>query len=80
MTGLCPSDAHALGQKAGRRVPNVLGAIEEACHTLDDLGAAGITLQTNTRDMNLGDQALELLYVELARRDAIVFLHPAALA
>jgi predicted TIM-barrel fold metal-dependent hydrolase len=60
-------------------LPDVEGAIAEACHAFDVLGAAGVVLLANTLGRYLGDPADEPLFAELARRDAIVFVHPTML-
>ena len=57
-------------------LPDVDGAVAEACYALDTLGADGIMLETNHRGVYLGDERMEPLYAELDRRRAVVFLHP----
>jgi len=56
--------------------PDVDGALEEARHALDVLGASGVILLTNTHGTYLGDPAHEPLLEELGRRRAVVFVHP----
>ncbi len=57
-------------------LPDVEGAVAEACHALDELGADGVTLETNHHGVYLGDARMEPLYAELNRRKAVVFIHP----
>lgn len=57
-------------------LPDVEGAVAEACHALDELGADGVTLETNHHGVYLGDDKLAPLYAELNRRKAVVFIHP----
>lgn len=60
-------------------LPDLDGAIEEACYALDTLGASGIILLANAHGEYLGDPQHEPLFAELNRRNAVVFVHPAAL-
>ncbi|MEU0787260.1 hypothetical protein ABZ341_37645 [Streptomyces sp. NPDC006173] len=43
---------------------------------MDDLGADGVTVETNTHGVYLGDTRYEPLYAELDRRRTPVFVHP----
>ena len=60
-------------------LPDVEGAIAEAAHALDTLGADGIVLLTNVRGVYLGDSSIDPLMEELNRRKAVVFVHPSEL-
>lgn len=60
-------------------LPDIDGALAEACYALDTLGAAGVILLANTHGEYLGEPQHEALFVELNRRGAVVFVHPAAL-
>mgnify|MGYP003583156568 CR=1 FL=1 len=60
-------------------LPDVDGALDEAAHALDVLGADGVVLLTNVRGTYLGDAAIEPLMEELDRRHAVVFVHPSEL-
>jgi predicted TIM-barrel fold metal-dependent hydrolase len=64
------------GYFASLPLPDVAGAIEEARHALDDLGADGVVLETNHHGVYLGDPRLEPLFQELNARRAVVFVHP----
>lgn len=57
-------------------LPDVAAAEEELRYALDVLHADGIVLETNHAGVYLGDERLEPLYAEAARRDAVVFVHP----
>jgi len=60
-------------------LPDVDGALAEAGHAFDALGAAGVILLANTQGRYLGDPADEPLLAELDRRRAVVFVHPSVL-
>lgn len=57
-------------------LPDVEGAIAEARFALDELGADGVVLLANAHGRYLGDPEDEPLFAELARRSAVVFVHP----
>lgn len=57
-------------------LPDVDGALAEIAYAIDDLGAEGVVLMTNTHGTYLGDPSLEPVFAELERRRAVVFLHP----
>ncbi|SCK17011.1 Predicted metal-dependent hydrolase, TIM-barrel fold [Variovorax sp. HW608] len=78
--------ADAVRQHPGRfgffatlTLPDVDGALAEAAHALDVLGADGVVLLTNVRGVYLGDASIEPLMEELERRKAVVFVHPSEL-
>ncbi|GAA3573130.1 amidohydrolase family protein [Amycolatopsis ultiminotia] len=58
-------------------LPDVDGALTEATHALDVLGADGIVLVSNVHGRYLGDPDFTPLWAELDRRAAVVFVHPA---
>jgi hypothetical protein len=60
-------------------LPDVDGAIAEATYALDVLGASGVVLLANTHGTYLGAPEQEPLLAELARRAAVVFVHPSTL-
>jgi predicted TIM-barrel fold metal-dependent hydrolase len=66
------------GAFAGVPMPNIDGAIEEACYALDVLKLDGVVLFTNSQGIYLGDQRMKPLFKELQRRKAVVFIHPNA--
>lgn len=64
------------GHFAALPLPDVDGAIAEAVHALDQLGADGVVMESNHGGIYLGDPKLEPLYRELDRRHAVIFIHP----
>lgn len=57
-------------------LPDVDAAIAETRYALDHLHADGVVIQTNSGGLYLGDERLEPLYAEIARRGTVLFLHP----
>jgi predicted TIM-barrel fold metal-dependent hydrolase len=57
-------------------LPAVAAALGELRYALDELGAAGLILMTNSRGRYLGDDRMAPLLAELNRRAAVVLLHP----
>ena len=64
------------GLFAALPLPDVAGSISEAIHAIDELGADGVTIETNHGGLYLGDPALDPLMQLLDRRRAVVFVHP----
>jgi predicted TIM-barrel fold metal-dependent hydrolase len=77
-------EGHALGRAhpgrfghfAALPLPDIEGAVAEAIHALDQLGADGVVLESNHHGVYLGDQRLEPLYAALDQRHAVIFIHP----
>lgn len=57
-------------------LPDVDAALREAVYALDELGASGVKLASNSRGQYLGAGELAPLYEELNRRKAVINLHP----
>ena len=57
-------------------LPDIDAAIDEAIYALDNLGASGIKLASNSRGLYLGDPAMDPLFEELNKRGAIINIHP----
>ena len=57
-------------------LPDVTGALRELAYALDELGADGVTIESNHRGVYPGDPVLEPLFVEFDRRQAVVYMHP----
>ncbi|MEU9151906.1 amidohydrolase family protein [Streptomyces sp. NPDC048417] len=57
-------------------LPDVEGAVSEAEHALDEIGADGVVLLSNYEGVYLGDAKYAPLWDALNRRSAIVFIHP----
>jgi aminocarboxymuconate-semialdehyde decarboxylase len=64
------------GNFATLPLPDVDGALQELTHALDVLHADGVILLANYAGKYLGDEAFDLLWAELDRRQAVVFVHP----
>ncbi|HOB65577.1 amidohydrolase family protein [Ottowia sp.] len=72
-------DPARFGYFATLTLPHVAGAIAEAEHALDHLGADGVVLLANVNGTYLGDPAWEPLMAALNARQAVVFVHPSSL-
>jgi len=57
-------------------LPDVDGALAELDRALDTLGADGVVLLANHRDLYLGDARFDPVFAELQRRAAVAFVHP----
>jgi len=57
-------------------LPDVDAATAEAVRTLDELGADGVSVETNHNGVYLGDEKMDSFYQALSDRHAVVFIHP----
>ncbi|TXN29464.1 amidohydrolase family protein [Lacisediminihabitans profunda] len=57
-------------------LPDVDASLSEMRFALDDLGADGITIETNHHGMYLGDERLEPIFAEASARETVIFIHP----
>ena len=73
---LVHSHRNRFGLFAALPLPDVAGSLSEAIHALDELGADGVTIETNHGGLYLGDPALDPVMQLLDRRRAVVFVHP----
>lgn len=64
------------GLFASLPLPDLEGALSEAGRALDELGAAGVIIETNAGGRYVGDPAFGPLLDELDRRGAVVMIHP----
>ena len=60
-------------------LPDVDGSLAELAYAFDTLGACGVILLANTHGEYVGAPEHEPLFAELARRRAVVFVHPSEL-
>jgi predicted TIM-barrel fold metal-dependent hydrolase len=73
------ADRQRFGFFATLPLPDVQGALAEAAHSFDSLGADGVVLLANARGKYLGHIDIDPLFSELNRRNAVVFIHPSIL-
>jgi 6-methylsalicylate decarboxylase len=66
----------AFGFFASLPLPDVDAALDEARFAIDELGAEGVVILSNSGGHYLGDERLGPVFDELNRRSAIVFIHP----
>ena len=76
--GAAVAAAHSgrFGHFASLPLPDVEGSLTELAYALDHLGSDGLTIETNTAGVYLGDERYEPLYAELNERRAVLFVHP----
>lgn len=65
-----------LGLWGSLPLPDVEGALKEIPHIFDTIKADGVTLETNHHGTYLGDSSFDVVFDELNRRHAKVFIHP----
>lgn len=73
---LCRNYPGRFGFVACVPLPCVDGAIHETAYAMDELGALGVKLATNSNGVYLGDKAFEPFMNELNRRNALAIIHP----
>jgi hypothetical protein len=73
---LCEAHGKRFGFFASLPLPDLEGAVAEACYALDVLEADGVVLKTSHHGIYLGDDRLSVLFDELNRRKAVIFIHP----
>src|SRR5450755_2194847 len=75
---LVQSRPDRFGSFASLPLPDVDGSLAELSYALDVLKLDGVLLFSNARGVYLGDEKLDVLFAELERRQAVVFVHPTA--
>ncbi|GAS93833.1 amidohydrolase 2 [Mycolicibacterium canariasense] len=75
-TTLMTEQPKVFGYFATLPLPDVDGAVAEACFALDELHADGVVLLSSYDNMYLGDARLAPLWSALDQRAAVVFVHP----
>jgi aminocarboxymuconate-semialdehyde decarboxylase len=66
------------GAFAALPLPDVDGSLEQIAYALDVLELDGVSIFTNAGGSYLGDSRFDLIFAELQRRAAVVFVHPTA--
>ncbi len=56
--------------------PDVEGSLEEIRYAMEELGALGVKVASNSNGVYLGDPCLEEVFAELNHRKSLVILHP----
>jgi predicted TIM-barrel fold metal-dependent hydrolase len=74
----CLDHPSRFGLFASLPLPDTDLALAEIAYAYDVLHVDGIGMSTNERDIWMGDERNELVFAELNRRKAVVFVHPAA--
>jgi 6-methylsalicylate decarboxylase len=74
--GLKSAHPGRFGFFASLPLPDVSGALRELGYALDELGADGVTIESNHRGVYPGDPAFEPVFAEFDRRQTVVFMHP----
>jgi len=76
MAAICRSYPDSFGFAATIPLPDTIGSLEEICYAMDELGALGVKVASNSNGVYLGDPCLDDIFKELDRRRALVILHP----
>ncbi len=73
---LMAQNTKRFGYFATLPLPDVDASLSEIKRAYDELGVDGVTLHSNYDGIYLSDPRFELVWEELERRSATVFLHP----
>lgn len=57
-------------------LPDVTSSLDEIKYAIEELGALGVKVPTNSNGVYLGDKALDPIFEELNNREALVIIHP----
>lgn len=76
ISAICAKHRTRMGFFAALPLPDVAGSLIEIDRALDQLGASGFVLMTNSHGHYLGDSRYDEVFAKLNERKAIVFMHP----
>lgn len=75
MAKLCRDNSDKFGFAATLPTPCVKSSLEEIRYAMDELGALGVKVPSNSYGVYLGDKSMDEIFAELNRRKALVILH-----
>ena len=73
---LCRRFLEKFGFVATLPLPNVEGSIEEFHYAIENLGALGVKVASNSDGVYLGDESLDEIFAALNEKSALVIIHP----
>ena len=76
MAALCQANEDKFGFVATLPTPDVKSSLEETRYAMEELGALGVKVASNSNGVYLGDPCMDDIFAELNRRKALVILHP----
>ncbi|EPS27946.1 hypothetical protein PDE_02890 [Penicillium oxalicum 114-2] len=76
MADVCSQYSGKFSFFASLPLPDVEGSLAEIDRALDELGAVGFQILTNSHGVYPGDLKFRRVFEKLSQKDAIVFLHP----
>ena len=76
MAVLCHDNADKFGFVATLPMPGVKTSLAEIRYAMDELGALGVKVASNSNGVYLGDPCMDEIFAELNRHRALVILHP----
>ena len=76
LSGIVKSRPDRFAFTAVLPLPCVAGAVAETACAMEELGAVGVKIATNSNGVYLGDKSFDPLMEELNRRSALAIIHP----
>ena len=76
MSEICAGHSDSFEFFASLPLPDVEGSLAEIDYALDQLGAVGFQILTNSHGIYPGDERFTRVFDKLSQRNAVVFLHP----
>ena len=73
---LCRANPDKFGFVAALPMPDVKSSLEEIRYSIEELGALGVKVASNSDGVYLGDPSMDEIFAELDRRKSLVVLHP----